>query len=797
MTDPLAPAGDSSRDHWRRIAIATVILVLFRSAVFMIWPQAHFDSDQAVHGLMAKHIAELRAFPVFMYGQSYLLAVEAWLAAPLFAVAGASVFTLKLPLLLMNVAIALLLLRIFYREVGLRPAMAVAASLFFVLPAPGTAAQLVEASGENVEPFLYVVLLWLTRNRPNWGGIILGIGFLNREFTIYGLAALLTIEAGRGVLFTREGVKRRLIMFRGAAEVWLLVTWLKQYSSAAGPNTSLADLHRLQPDNVRELLNHICIDPQTMLTGIWNGLTTHLPRLFGVAIQPLAEFAIESRVRQGVPGGWLVLAVLAVVAVTRITMRLVAERRWRSEYDPCLYLVLIGLFSFGANTILRCGVVGVMRYDLLSIIGATGVAAWYLRIERLRPLLVLWIVLVAAWAGSTGVAHAKLWAEYVSHPQPGVKRLIIHELEAQGIRYAYADYWLAYYITFLTNERIIVAATDSVRVREHNRIVDAHRDEAVLVSRSSCPGGRQIVRGVYLCSPPAAASGSGNPPGLAVPRQRSSDAFAQAHAGRVAQFGPRAADVEGAALGEEINPPPIERGLDRERRADDFAERARGPERPDRQVQPRRRHVCLRRDQFGQLVQRRHLAAGEDVGAAGCGGNGAAQTEALDQVVDIGQVIEDAAVAEDDEAAAGDAAEEFQQAAVARSVDARRPRDNDLDPGVARGVSCDALAFEFGLLINVARTERRVFVGGGMLDVAVDTDGAAVHDPPCATRLCRFDHRPHRRRVYGAVLLVAKPRLPVDGGDVIDHLDPLRRALQRIRVPQIPPHNLDRAAPGV
>ena len=43
------------------------------------WEQAQFDSDQAVFGLMAKHLAEGRAFPVFMYGQSYILAVESWM----------------------------------------------------------------------------------------------------------------------------------------------------------------------------------------------------------------------------------------------------------------------------------------------------------------------------------------------------------------------------------------------------------------------------------------------------------------------------------------------------------------------------------------------------------------------------------------------------------------------------------------------------------------------------------------------------------------------------------------------
>src|SRR3954468_550537 len=489
-----------SRD-WRTLIPIAIFLIVIRSAVFMFWPQAYFDSDQAIHGLMAKHIAEGRAFPVFMYGQSYLLAVEAWLAAPVFAIAGASVAALKLPLLILNIVVACLLIRIFSREVGLRPAMALLATVFFVLPAPGTATQLVEATGENIEPFLYVILIWLLRNRPNWCGIILGVGFLNREFTIYGLAALLTIEAGRGVLFTREGIMRRLRMFRAAAAVWLLVTWLKQYSSAAGPGTSLEDLYGRPPDNLRELWNHICVDPHMLVAGVWTGLTTHLPQLFGMVQQPLVDYGIDSTGRQGVPWGGILLIAIFGIAIVRIVMAMVANRGWPPAYDACVYLVLVGMFSFGAYTLLRCGIVAVMRYELLSLVGATGLAAWYLRTERVRAIAAVWIALTLTWGVGTTVPHVRLWAEYVTHPPTGIKRMVIRELESAGIRYAYADYWLAYYISFMTNERIIVHSTDSSRIKEYERIVDAHRAEAILVSRRPCPGGREVIRRVYFCSP--------------------------------------------------------------------------------------------------------------------------------------------------------------------------------------------------------------------------------------------------------------------------------------------------------
>ena len=89
-------------------------IVLLRSMVFVFWPGSHFDADQAVTGLMAKHLSELRAFPVFWYGQTYMLGVEAWLAAPVMALIGPTVTALKLPLLAINVAVALLLFCLLY-----------------------------------------------------------------------------------------------------------------------------------------------------------------------------------------------------------------------------------------------------------------------------------------------------------------------------------------------------------------------------------------------------------------------------------------------------------------------------------------------------------------------------------------------------------------------------------------------------------------------------------------------------------------------------------------------------------
>ena len=483
------------------VAAVALGLILFRSLVFVFWEQSHFDSDQAITGLMAKHISEGRAFPVFWYGQNYMLAIESWLVAPVFKVAGVSVATLKLPLLFVNGAIALILLRLLERDVGLRPAVALVPTLFFVLPAPATAAMFLFANGGTVEPLLYVLLIWLTRARAGWCGLILGVGFVHREFTVYGFLALLAVEAGRGTLFQREHLRRRLASVRMAVGVWLFVQWLKHFSSGAGPGTSLADVYRPR-DNVLELADRICWNLSTIPGGLWRLVIDHWPVLFGTKVQPLSEFGIESVQHQGLPGAGFLLGVTALVAAGAIAIRL-GRTRWRHEYDFCAYLVLTAGISALGYVIGRCGEISylLLRYEILSVLGMVGLGAWFLQAETSRRLRRAWTALAVACVAVAMWGHVQLLGEYLTRAPVSGKQMLVRDLNAQGIRYAIADYWIAYAVTFVTNERILVASSDFVRIRETQRLVEQHRNEAVRISRTPCEGGRPILPRIYACQP--------------------------------------------------------------------------------------------------------------------------------------------------------------------------------------------------------------------------------------------------------------------------------------------------------
>lgn len=494
----------SAERTWSRQRVIVMALaavaILARSAIFLFRDQSYFDADQAVIGLMGKHLSELRAFPLFLYGQNYILAVEAWMAALSFKVFGVSIAALKLPLLGVNLVIAFLLLRTLEREARLTPVLAGAASLFFIAAPPGTAAMLVEASGVNIEPFLYTLLIWLTRARPAWCGAIFAVGFMQREFTLYSLLSLALIAAITGKLFTREALRRALVGLRSAAEVWLVVTVAKQYSSAAGPGTSIADI-RAPANNVLELLTRICFDQGSVGGGIWRLLSGHMTQLFGTRVEPLWQFAIDSNVTEGLPFAWLLVAGAMGLAVVRVGTWIVRQKRLPREAWFVAYLTTVGLTGAAAFVIARCGAQGHVRYALPTLFAAIGLGAWFLSIERDRRLRAVWIVLVAAWASVSALSHAKLYAEYATHPPPGTKLLLVRHLQARGIKYAIADYWIAYYVSFVTKEQIVVMANDFPRILEYERLVNQHLSEAVRISRTPCGDVRPVVEGVYLCPP--------------------------------------------------------------------------------------------------------------------------------------------------------------------------------------------------------------------------------------------------------------------------------------------------------
>ncbi|RAN93918.1 hypothetical protein GAR05_05218 [Micromonospora saelicesensis] len=98
-------------------------LAVLAGVGYRLWLLLHAapptNSDEATMGLAALHIARGEGFPVWFYGQQYMGTLEAYLAAPVFALAGGpSLLGLRLPTLALYALFLLLAWRLTLRLTG-------------------------------------------------------------------------------------------------------------------------------------------------------------------------------------------------------------------------------------------------------------------------------------------------------------------------------------------------------------------------------------------------------------------------------------------------------------------------------------------------------------------------------------------------------------------------------------------------------------------------------------------------------------------------------------------------------
>jgi hypothetical protein len=479
--------------------ILAALVVIFRSALFVWQGTIAFDADQAVVGLMAKHIAELRAFPVYQYALPYILIITAWVAAPFMWVLGPTIAALKLPLVLLNVWLGVWLVR----EVavaGVRPAVAFILSLPVLAVAPITATALMDALGMTIEPLVFVALLWATRRSPILFGLIGGIGFLVREFVAYGIAAALVVDVAEGRAGTRQGVQYWALVLLAFVGTKASVDAVNRFGSAAGPGTWFAE--RLG-DNLDVLSGAFCFAPAHAVVNVAALAQWYLGLLFGAVPARVSSAAVHSLVHQGAPWLWPLLGVTLAVMAGRLAWarRGVWAQRHASAMQLAVFLALVGAQAAVAYAISQCMPLTVLklRYALLAVFLPTGLAlAWWL-VEPSRRLRqgVLGVFLLIGLANLW--AHARLWHEQVTVPQVASRAALTAVLEARGIRFARSDYWTAYYVNFLSQERVVVGSTGFARVDLYEQQLLQQSGPVPLILTSSCDGGEVLVPGFWLC----------------------------------------------------------------------------------------------------------------------------------------------------------------------------------------------------------------------------------------------------------------------------------------------------------
>jgi hypothetical protein len=414
------------------------------------------DADEAIVGLMGKHITEGAPVPVFYYGQHYMGSLEALLAAGSFALFGISSWALQI----VPLACSLLLVVVMYflgRECGGRYVGRVA-SLLTAIPPVALIVWSVKARGGFIEILLLGAVALLVAARwwkgraddtrlPIVLGLILGLGFWTNNQIIYfiGPIALFSLLFVVGALVSRRsslGSALRVVVFGtiafflGSAPFWL-------YNIERGfPSLGMFGLA-----SGGEIIKH------------GEGLfSASLPILLGAK----HFWELEPAYRGSTALAYTVYGILTVVLLWLRRMDLLALVKGRPNLSaPVELLMLFIVFSCTVFVVSTFGwLVQAPRYLLPLYVGIftlCGYVAWRLS-ERSRALAAIVVGglvslnLFSAYAGGRAVP-----GEPVVFQGQRVSRdhsQVIATLEQLGIRHVRTNYWIGYRLAFETHERI-------------------------------------------------------------------------------------------------------------------------------------------------------------------------------------------------------------------------------------------------------------------------------------------------------------------------------------------------------
>lgn len=463
------------------------------------------NSDEAFMGLMARHIADGRAAPVWFYGQEYMGTIEAWTTAPLFALFGSSTALLRLP----NLAwYALLLVIVYHLTVRLysRRLALLAVGLLALGSDRVFKTQLLAIGGyPEIVPmaaalFLLSVLLAgrddLSRARRTglfglWG-LIAGVALWDDWIILpYLAAAGLLLLVFRAREFVRlPGVAMVAGALAGASPMiydnlagntntW----WWFKYLNEAGKNKIIGatvgdHLHGGVLVGI-PMGTGMCLPSNCTPVHLWWGVV-YLVLLGGAML--LAVTSLR-RVRRRSPDG--------------------GDSRARVRHAGRLAIALgsaLAIASYARSPAAVLHPIESARY-LSVLVVALPVVLWPLLAwpARLRGMRITGRVGVAGIAMMAAVATVStVTARPEARRQERVQAALIAELDRRQVTAVYSDYWTCGRLAFATRERIACATIEENLIRGHDRYlryrarVDADPSRVYVMRRDWLPD-RQFV----------------------------------------------------------------------------------------------------------------------------------------------------------------------------------------------------------------------------------------------------------------------------------------------------------------
>lgn len=445
-----------------------------------------WSSDQAVVGLMARHILGGGGHPVFYYGATYAGSLEAHGVATVFAVFGAT--------------------RAAYAGAMAALALAIAGgTTLLARRAFGPRAALVALSYLAVPPFFFLYKA-LTSDGAYDSVALVAIGHLLAVLEIEaraatGRSALFPVALLGGVAGLGLWVSPVCLPLTAAAVVWVAARRLVRLR-AVPPFATAAALGALPwlVWNARHGWASLraeeagCVDLAGFLANLRGFVTVSLPILVGAA-RPNHEPAAP---HEPFPGA-TVLAPLAL-----ILLLLPALLRLRRDPHVALFALTLGAVTGAALLSRRFSPVE-PRYFMAAyvlvppLLGAA--AEWWLAARR-RARVALGAALLLLVTHVGGYAHAYVHGPVVDDAQvTGPLDDLVGALKRLRVDRAWASYWTSYRLAFESGEAILASplgAEDLVRVPGYAAAVKSAPDAAVVLlpPRAACFAAWLDERGV-------------------------------------------------------------------------------------------------------------------------------------------------------------------------------------------------------------------------------------------------------------------------------------------------------------
>jgi 4-amino-4-deoxy-L-arabinose transferase-like glycosyltransferase len=440
--------------QWLIPALGIAFLGLGLKAALLAAGAFPFNADEAIVGLMARHILRGQ-WPIFFYGQAYMGSLDAVLVALAFALFGEGVLAIRLVQVALYLG-TILTTGLLARRIFGSHQIAIGAALLVAIPSVNATLYTTVSLGGYGEALLIgnlllLISLGIVENpEPLWPYLLFGLlGGLG--VWAFGLVLVYLLPAGAllvGVAWREGTAKARL------ARLLLLLTGLLVgalpillWAISKGGEAVVSELFGAAIAGVSsgsgasllwQRLVNLILFGSTVVTGLrppwdvrWLALPL-APLALGFWLAALAyAFLVLRRRNKGRTGRWLLMAVVAVLLLGYLVTPFGVDPSGRYFLPLIVPMAILGaemLFSALQKRWLAWFVLGVVL------------------------LFNLWGTMQCALRNPPGITTQFDAVARIDHAYDGE---LIDFLEEHGERRGYTNYWVAYPLAFQSQEQLI------------------------------------------------------------------------------------------------------------------------------------------------------------------------------------------------------------------------------------------------------------------------------------------------------------------------------------------------------